>query len=233
MALPDATRHYNAPRSESAAMALVITVAQQKGGAGKTMLAANLAALWAATRRVALLDIDPQNSLGRWYALRGQTPGLAPLVFSALSGWRLRGELDRLRAGADVLIIDTPPHIDTDAMRAIRAASLVLVPLQPSPPDLWAAEGTLKIAAAERRPVALLLNRAPARSALRTEVEADIARAKLTLLPVSLGNRSAYAQAFARGMGVTEARSRASARPGGAAAEFAAAGAAIEELLTQ
>jgi chromosome partitioning protein len=213
-------------------MAVVITVAQQKGGAGKTMLAANLATLWAASRRVALLDIDPQHSLGRWHELRAKTPSLAPIIFSAVSGWRLGGELDRLRASADVLIIDTPPHIDTDAMRAIRAASLVLLPLQPSPPDLWAAKGTLKIAAAERRPVALLLNRATARSSLRTSVEAEIARAKLTLLPVSIGNRSAYAQAFAQGMGVSEARGRASARPGSAAAEFAAVGAAIEELLT-
>jgi chromosome partitioning protein len=175
-------------------MTLVITVAQQKGGAGKTMLAANLASLWAASKRVALLDIDPQNTLSRWHGLRSKQAGLAPLVFSSVSGWRLRGELDRLRGAADVLIIDTPPHIDTDAMRAIRAANLVLIPLQPSPPDLWAAEGTLKIAAAEGRRVAMLLNRAPARSALRTMVESEIARDKLTLLPVSLGNRSAYAQ---------------------------------------
>ncbi len=46
-------------------MALVITVAQQKGGAGKTMLAANLAAAMAQDRRVCLLDIDPQRSLKR------------------------------------------------------------------------------------------------------------------------------------------------------------------------
>ena len=51
-------------------MAFVITVAQQKGGAGKTTLAANLAAAWAVGLRVALLDIDPQRSLSRWHALR-------------------------------------------------------------------------------------------------------------------------------------------------------------------
>ena len=51
-------------------MAIVITVAQQKGGAGKTTLVAHLAAALAADRRVALLDIDPQRSLSRWHALR-------------------------------------------------------------------------------------------------------------------------------------------------------------------
>ncbi len=50
-------------------MALIITIAQQKGGAGKTMLAANLAAAWAGQHRVTLLDIDPQNSLGGWHRL--------------------------------------------------------------------------------------------------------------------------------------------------------------------
>jgi chromosome partitioning protein len=214
-------------------MGFVITIAQQKGGAGKTMLAANLAAFWAPSRRVALLDIDPQRSLARWHALRSENPALLPIALSSVSGWRLRGELERLAAVADVLIIDTPPQIDTDAMRAIRAAHLVVVPLQPSPPDFWAAEGTLDVAAAEQRQVAMLLNRAPARSRLRTSVEGSIARRGATLLPVSLGNRSAYAQAFAQGMGVTEARGRTRGLATGAAAEFAAAGAALEEYFTR
>jgi chromosome partitioning protein len=163
-------------------MALIITVAQQKGGAGKTMVAANLAAHWGATQRVAILDIDPQRSLARWHKLR------------------------------------------TAGNRAIRAASLVLIPLQPSPPDLWAAEGTLKLAATERRPVALALNRAPAKSRLRTAIENEIAGRGLNLLPAVLGNRTAYAQAFATGMGVTEG-----ARPGLAGAELAALAAAVLE----
>ena len=135
-------------------MALIITVAQQKGGAGKTMLAANLAAAWAPTHRVALLDIDPQRSLKRWHALRTANPKAPAIAFSDVSGWRLAAEIDRLQREADIIIIDTPPQIDADATRAIRAASLVLIPIQPSPPDLWAAEGTLILAAAERRRVA-------------------------------------------------------------------------------
>ena len=192
-------------------MAVIITVAQQKGGAGKTMLAANLAASWAPTHRVALLDIDPQRSLQRWHALRLAHGGAAPLAFSDISGWRLPAELDRLGRTADIVVIDTPPQIDADATRAIRAAQLVLIPLQPSPPDLWAADGTLRLAAAEKRRVALLLNRAPARSRLRTAIEGEITRRGLTLLAPALGNRAAYALAFAQGMGVSETAPRTTA----------------------
>jgi chromosome partitioning protein len=205
-------------------MALVITVAQQKGGAGKTMVAANLAACWAPTRRVALLDIDPQRSLTRWHGLRARR-ALPALLFSDISGWRLAGELERLGKAADIVVVDTPPHIDSDAARAIRAASLVVVPVQPSPPDLWAAEGTLKLAAAEKRPTVLVLNRAPAKSRLRDMVEKEIDAQGLRLAPYVLGNRLGYAQAFALGMGVAEAAPRSVA-----AREFAALAAFLLEM---
>ena len=82
-------------------MAIVITVAQQKGGTGKTTLAANLAAALAPSARVALLDIDPQKSLTRWHAIRtAATPRLRCLTFSEVSGWRLAAELDRLKRSA-------------------------------------------------------------------------------------------------------------------------------------
>jgi chromosome partitioning protein len=143
-------------------MAIVITVAQQKGGTGKTTLAANLAAALGRDRRVALLDVDPQRSLTRWFELRtARGEPAESLTFSDVSGWRLTAELDKLTRSHDVVLIDTPPQIDTDAKLAIRGASLVLVPVQPSPPDVWAAEGTLKLAAQETRPAAIVLNRVP------------------------------------------------------------------------
>ena len=206
-------------------MALIITVAQQKGGAGKTMLAANLAAAWAGKHRVTLLDIDPQNSLGQWHRLREQRPTLAAIGFAAVSGWRVKGELDRQAAGADILVVDTPPQIDSDAARAIRAASLVVIPVQPAMPDLWASAGTLKLVTAERRRVAVVLNRTPGKSALRSTVEAAFAASDLPVLPYTLGDRRAYAQAFAQGMGVTEAPSR-----NVAAAELSALAGALLEI---
>jgi chromosome partitioning protein len=192
-------------------MTIVITVAQQKGGAGKTTLAANLAAALAGNKRVAILDIDPQHSLARWHAIRMARPGqVAAITISDQAGWRLPAELDRLRREHDVVIVDSPPQVDADARRAIRAADLVLVPVQPSPPDLWAAEGTLKLAAEEKRPVCMVLNRVPSSGKLRETMEAALAERGASLLP-PLGNRTAYAQAFAEGLGVTEASPRSAA----------------------
>lgn len=191
-------------------MAVVITVAQQKGGAGKTTLAANLAAAMAgAGRRVAIVDIDPQGSLARWHALRaGRKSAPAPVDLSDIAGWRLAGELDRLHRSHDVVIIDSPPSVETDARLAVRSATLVLVPMQPSPPDLWAAEGTLKLAAAERRQIRILLNRTPAGGKLRAAVQAEIERQGLPAFAATLGNRTGFATAFAQGLGVSETAPR-------------------------
>ncbi len=208
-------------------MVAVITVAQQKGGAGKTTLAANLAAALATRMRVAVLDTDPQHSLARWHALRAaRGGGVAPVTLSDVSGWRLAAEIDRLRRSFDMLIVDSPPQIDTDAKLAVRAADLVLVPLQPSPPDLWAAEGTLALAAEEKRRARLVLNRAPAAGKLRAGVEAEMARRGFVPLASVLGNRTGFAAAFAEGLGVTEAAPKSVA-----AAELRALLAEIEGML--
>ena len=193
-------------------MAIVITVAQQKGGTGKTTLAANLAAGMVPSMRVALLDIDPQKSLARWHGIRAaRDVATAKLTFSDVSGWRLSVELDRLKRTHDLVLIDSPPQIDTDARLAIRGADLVLIPVQPSPPDVWAAEGTLALAAAERRPARVVLNRVPPASKLGETVKADLTTRNLPLLHAAIGNRTGFATAFAAGLGVTEAAPRSSA----------------------
>jgi chromosome partitioning protein len=190
-------------------MALVITVAQQKGGTGKTTLAANIAAALARDRRVALLDVDPQRTLARWHALRRESDRpAAQISFSDVSGWRLAGELSRLRQEHEVVVIDSPPQVDTDARLAIRGADLVLVPVQPSPPDLWAAEATLELAAGERRPARLILNRVGAASRLRNAIRADITARGLPAMTSELGNRAGIALAFAAGLGITEREPR-------------------------
>lgn len=193
-------------------MAFVVAVAQRKGGAGKSTVAATLATTLArAGHRVALLDSDPQQSLARWQQQRQGQALAAPLHVEAISGWRMPAALDRLRGAHDMLVIDTPPHADSDARIAIRAADLVLVPLQPSAADLWAMEATLDMAAAEKRAVRLLLNRVPATGRLRDEITAELTRRQLPLLAPTLGNRTAFASAFAQGLGVAEAAPRGTA----------------------
>ena len=187
-------------------MAIVITVAQQKGGTGKTTLAANLAVALASSRKVALLDIDPQHSLTRWNELRPESA--VKLTFSDVSGWRVTGELDRLKAAHDIVLIDSPPQIDTDARLAIRGANLVLIPVQPSPPDVWAAEGTLKLAAAEKRKAAIVLNRVPSAGKLRETMAAQLQQEHKPLLTATIGNRTGFASAFAQGLGITETAPR-------------------------
>ena len=192
-------------------MAVVITVAQRTGGTGKTTLAANLAAALAATKKVALLDTDPQGSLTRWHELRLKHPNAAPISFANPAGWRLSLELDRLKRDHDVIVIDSPPQIDTDARLAVRGATLVLIPVQPSPPDVWAAEGTLKLASDERRKAAIVLNRVPSASRQKDTVIAGLTERNLPLLQATIGNRTAFVDAFAAGLGVTESAPRSSA----------------------
>jgi len=187
--------------------ARVITIAQQKGGAGKTTLAAQLAVVWALQgRRLALLDIDPQASLAAWVELRRGRLGTAEIgfEFAALSGWRATEWVETRERGVDLVVIDSPPHAEAEARIVLRAAGLVLVPLQPSPLDLWATGSTLRLAHDEKRPVLAILNRVPARSSLIDTVAAELAGEGVALAAARLGNRVAFAQAMAQGRGVAE-----------------------------
>ena len=208
-------------------MAFVIAIAQQKGGAGKSTVAANLAVGLAASRqKIALLDTDPQASLSRWAELRAGREGAAPISFEAPSGWRVTSAIDRLKRSHDVVIMDTAPHADTDSKVAIRAADLVIIPMQPAGPDLWASEATLKLAAAEKKPARILLNRVPAQGRLKDVIMAELAARKLELLGPGLGNRTAYATAFMLGLGVGENAARSAA-----AEEIAATIVALRALM--
>jgi len=185
--------------------ARVITIAQQKGGAGKTTLAVNLA-LTAQEfgQRVALVDIDPQGSLTRWFALRQKSSASAPIEVSTVTGWRAANEIGRLSRLYDLIVVDSPPHAQTDAKVVIRAAHLVVVPVQPSPVDIWATKPTIDLAEAERKKAVLVLNRVPSRSPIAEEMAAAIAELGAWLAVAKLGNRSSFAASMASGQGVRE-----------------------------
>ncbi len=184
-------------------MAKVITIAQQKGGAGKTTVAAHLAvALSQKGNRVAVIDIDPQGSLGHWHRVREERfgEGFTGVSFSSLSGWRVGSEVSRLRKLQDYIIIDSPPHTETEARTAIRTADLIIIPVQPSPTDLWATKATLDLAKAEKIPVRVVLNRVSANSKLAQTISAELS----DLAKTSLGNRVLFASALLEGRCATE-----------------------------
>ena len=195
-------------------MAAVVTVAQQKGGAGKTTLVAQLAvALAAAGLRVAALDIDPQATLGAWAELRRRRAEALPLTIEASQGWKSSLAIESLARNHDVVLVDSPPHAETEARVVIRAATLVLVPCQPSLLDIWASAATLNLAAHEKRPPVVVWNRLPPRGRIVDEARAALAARGDAALEAGLGNRSAFAHSLHQGAGVveTEPRSRAAA----------------------
>ncbi|KJS35769.1 MAG: cobyrinic acid a,c-diamide synthase [Rhodospirillaceae bacterium BRH_c57] len=195
----------------------VITIAQQKGGAGKTTLAAQLAAAFVkAGAKVAVIDIDPQKSLAGWHgvrcaALEGSGESGGGIGLTEVAGWRLSTELERLRAGHDWIIIDSPPHAETDAKAAIRAADLILVPVQPSPMDLWAIGPTLEAARKEKRQAVLVLNRMPPRGNLPDRIVAELAKLDVPVADSRLGSRVAFAASMMEGKGVVETQPRSAA----------------------
>ena len=185
-------------------MGHVITVAQQKGGSGKTTIAANLAvALARDGHAVALLDTDPQGSLGRWFMTRREL-GLSDMEFSTASAWGVSYECDKLRKSHDYVIVDTPPKVDADLRPALRESDLVIVPVAASQVDVWATESVLDLAKRERRQAMVVLNRAKAGTRVFAEVTEAIGDLSADQAATVLGNRVAYAETLGQGRGVLE-----------------------------
>ncbi|CAN7480504.1 ParA family partition ATPase [Caulobacter sp. LjRoot300] len=210
---------------------MIVAFLNQKGGVGKTTLALNLAALWAAQgRRVTVLDADPQASALDWAQARSQA-GL-PRAFGVVGLPRetLHHEAPDLARAADHLIIDGPPRVAPLLRSALLAADLVIVPVQPSPLDGWASAEMLRLLDEVRvyRPALrarFLLNRCAARTVIARETRDALAAQDTGALHRTVGQRVLFAQAMAGGQTVAELDPH-----GPAAKEIAAVGAEIEAL---
>lgn len=188
-------------------MGRIITFAQQKGGSGKTTMAAHLAvALQRAGHSVAVLDVDPQGSLGEWFERREETMGEAGtgLAFRTASGWGARREARSLARDHDFVVVDTPPKSDSESRPAIEAADLVCVPVQPTPVDLWATLPTLELVQKEGTRSLIVVNRAVGRSALTAEMTKAIRELGHPAASIAIGSRVAFAASMGAGRTVQE-----------------------------
>ncbi len=208
----------------------VITVAQQKGGSGKTTLACHLAVHFLrAGRSVAVLDTDPQGSLGRWFMARVErTEGAPEMEFSTASAWGVGYEVGKLKRTHDLVFVDTPPKADSDLRPALREADLVLVPVAASALDLWATESVLDLVDRTGRRGLTVLNRARPGTRVHAETLAQMADLSAPVADAALNNRVIYAESMGQGLGVTE-----KARSGPAAAEVAALAGEVAAILSR
>jgi chromosome partitioning protein len=186
----------------------VITVAQQKGGSGKTTVAAHLAVALSRLdgSTIALLDVDPQGSLGEWFEARERRLGErhAGMGFRTASGWGARREAIGLARDYDFVVVDTPPKSDLEAKPAIEAANLVVIPIQPTPVDVWSSAATLGIIGRNSVPALIVVNRVPPRSRMSDEMIGAILNLGADVAESRIGNRVAFAASMGEGSTVME-----------------------------
>ncbi len=181
----------------------VITIVAQKGGAGKTTVATNLAVEAAlAGKKTLILDTDPQGSAVTWYDFRDFP---YPKVRTSIPS-RLAREIGSARDhGFDLVICDTAGHTDTSMLAAARMARLVIVPCRPQAVNMATVSMTLDVCQMAQTPPAILFNAAPTRGHRQIDAARSMfATADIAILPVVLRQRAAYAQAMSVGQGVSE-----------------------------
>jgi len=180
----------------------VIAIAAQKGGAGKTTIAAHLAVQANALGQgpVVLADTDPQGSLGQWWRARNdESLALATLKLEdvAANPAALRNR------GAALAIIDTPPALTGSIEQVIALADLIIIPARPSPHDLRAVGATVEMTRRAGKPFLFVVNGAAPRANITAEAVAALSEHG-RVAPVILYQRTDYAASMIDGRTVME-----------------------------
>lgn len=182
---------------------IVIAMASQKGGSGKTTLAGHLAveAERAGAGPVTLVDTDPQGSLSKWWNARAaSTPN-----FAKIGPLQLEAALAELkRAGTRIAIVDTPPAVSESIMMVIEHSDLVIVPTRPSPHDLRAVAATVDMAERFSKPLIFVINGATQRARITGEAAVALSQHGV-VAPVNLHHRVDFAASMIDGRTVGEA----------------------------
>lgn len=186
---------------------ITIGVLNQKGGVGKTTLSVNLAAEFArAGSRVLLIDADPQGSALDWAAAR-QTDSLFSVI--GLPRATIHKEISQVGKGYDVIFIDGPPRVTELARSAIMASDLILIPVQPSPYDIWAADEVVKLISEaqiykEGLKSAFIINRKIVNTAIGRDAEEALSAYNVPVMSTAIGQRVIFAEAASQGLGIFE-----------------------------
>lgn len=200
----------------------IVSIVSQKGGAGKTTVACNLAVAAAqAGHNAIVVDLDPQGSAWEWYQERERAGIQSNLIVDAIAAPKLRATLQRYRAlhadaasalRVDWVFLDTPAGDPGIAATATQAADWALIPCRPSMVDLLALHATQSLCRVLATDPFCLLNGAKAYGAHNAHARQAIRHVGLALAPVELGDRIAFQTTFQQGLGVLEQHGRAAAR---------------------
>jgi len=186
--------------------ALRIAVANQKGGTGKTTLAVNLAAGLHRRGTTVLLDADPQGSATNWARVGGADDDLPPV--RGLDAAEVGSAMGQAAGSYRYVLVDCPPHLQSDTLRrVVEWVDLVLIPVQPSPLDLWA---SVDMAAAvvgtrvrnPRLRAYMVLNQLDSRNALSGAMHQALAEFDVPALANGLTRRAAFRSAALEGRSV-------------------------------